>query len=126
MFLNPETRMNPNLEFEQGVRGFNTGRGTGLIETRDIYRLVDAIGWLHGSKSWTAADQKGMEEWCGKFLDWMMHSQNGKDEAAAKNNHGTYYDVQVASLALFVAKSEIARRVLQSAREKRIALTIEP
>src|SRR5207302_4578313 len=52
-FLNPETRMNPNLEFAQGVRGFNTGRGTGLIETRDVNRLVDAIGLLSGSKSWT-------------------------------------------------------------------------
>jgi len=125
-FLNPETRMNPNLEFAQGVRGFNTGRGTGLIETRDIYRLVDAIGLLRGSKSWTAADQKGMEDWCGKFLDWMMHSQNGKDEAAAKNNHGTFYDVQVVSLALFNDQIEIARSVLQAAREKRIAMQIEP
>ena len=118
--------MNPNLEFAQGVRGFNTGRGTGLIETRDLYRLVDAIGLLDGSKSWTASDQKGMEEWCAKFLDWMMHSQNGKDEAAAKNNHGTFYDVQVVSLALFTGKTEIARSVLQAAGEKRIALQVEP
>jgi hypothetical protein len=125
-FLDPQTRMNPNLEFAQGVRGFNTGRGTGLIETRDVYRLVDAIGLLRGSKSWAAADQKGMEEWCARFLDWMMHSQNGKDEAAAKNNHGSYYDVQIASLALFAGKSDIARNILQSAGEKRIAIQIEP
>src|SRR5437879_5530312 len=125
-FLNPETRMNPNLEFAQAVRGVNSGRGTGLIETRDIYRLVDAAGLLRGSKSWTAADQKGMEEWCAKFLDWMMRSQNGKDEAAAKNNHGSYYDVQVASLALFVGKPDIARNILQSAGERRIAIQIEP
>jgi len=125
-FLNPETRMNPNLEFAQGVRGINLGRGTGLIETRDIYRLVDAIGLLRGSKSWTAADQKGMEDWCVKFLDWMMHSQNGNDEAVAKNNHGSYYDVQVASLALFAGKQDIARNILQSAGERRIAVQIEP
>jgi len=125
-FLNPETRMNPNLEFAQAVRGVNSGRGTGLIETRDIYRLVDAAGLLRGSKSWTAADQKGMEEWCAKFLDWMMRSQNGKDEAAAKNNHGSYYDVQVASLALFVGKPDIAQSVVQTAGEKRVAMQIEP
>jgi hypothetical protein len=124
-FLNPETRMNPNLEFAQGVRGFNTGRGTGLIETRDVNRLVDAIGLLSGSKSWTAVDQKGMEEWCARFLDWMMHSQNGKDEAAAKNNHGSYYDVQVASLALFTGKTEIARSVLRAVGGKRVAMQIE-
>jgi hypothetical protein len=125
-FLDPQTRMNPNLEFAQGVRGFNTGRGTGLIETRDVYRLVDAIGLLHGSKSWTMEDQKGMEEWCATFLDWMIHSQNGKDEAGSKNNHGSYYDAQVISLALFTGKTEIARSVLQAVGEKRIAVQIEP
>src|SRR5437773_1902357 len=125
-FLNSETRMNPNLKFAQAVRGVNTGRGTGLIETRDIYRLVDAVGLLRGSQSWTAADQKGMEEWCATFLDWMVHSQHGKDEAAAKNNHGSYYDVQVASLALFVGKPDIAQNILQSAGQMRIAMQIEP
>ena len=67
-----------------------------------------------------------MEKWCAKFLDWMRRSQNGKDEAAAKNNHGSYYDVQVASLALFVGKPDIARSVVQTAGEKRVAMQIEP
>ena len=125
-FLNPQTRMNPNLEFAQGIPGRNTGRGIGLIETREMYRLVDSIGLLQGSQSWTAEDQKGMEEWCTKFLDWMIHSQHGKDEAAAKNNHGTYYDVQVASLALFTGNQALARSVLQSVGERRIATQIEP
>src|SRR5262249_55125486 len=31
-FIEPETRMNPNFEFAQAVRGMNTGRGLGLIE----------------------------------------------------------------------------------------------
>jgi len=125
-FLNPQTRMNPNLEFAQGIRGVNTGRGTGLIETREIYRLVDAIGLLAGSKAWTAADQQGMQGWCARFLDRMLHSTNGKDEAAAKNNHGTYYDVQVASLALFVGKTELAKQVLESVPHKRVETQIEP
>jgi Alginate lyase len=125
-FLDPKTLMNPNLEFAQGVPGHNTGRGTGLIETRDLYGLVDTIGLLEGSKSWSAADQKGMKDWCAHFLDWMLHSENGKAEAAAKNNHGTYYDVQVASLALFTDDVDEAKQILKSVPEKRIAAQIEP
>jgi hypothetical protein len=67
-----------------------------------------------------------VRDWFGKFLQWMLDSKNGKEEAAAKNNHGTYYDIQVVSYALFVGRHDLARQTLEQAKQKRIAIQIEP
>ncbi len=125
-FIDPATRMNPNLEYAQFIPGVNTGRGIGLIETRGLVNTVDAVGLLAGSKSWTSADQKALEAWFSTFLQWMQESRNGREENAAKNNHGTFYDVQAMSFAMFIRRNDLAKEIAEAAREKRIALQIEP
>jgi hypothetical protein len=125
-FLDPSTRMNPNLEFGQGIPGINTGRGIGLIETRSLTSVVDAAGLLAGSQSWSAADQEGLKTWLAKFLDWMQTSEKGKAEDAAKNNHGTWYDLQVTDYALFLDKRQLSVDTLNRVKTRRITLQIEP
>ena len=124
-FLDPATRMTPHFRFAQAVPGVNEGRGTGIIEARNIAAAADALRLLAGSKAWPATDQRALDAWLGTFLDWLLLSAPGREERAAKNNHGTFYDVQTAQLALCLGRTEVARRILTEARARRLAEQIE-
>ena len=124
-FLDAATRMNPSLTYAQFIPGINTGRGIGLIETRGLTRVVDSIGLLESAGALSADDGRALRDWFGTFLKWMRESANGVDESKAKNNHGTYYDLQVAVYSLFVDATENAKRVLEESKAKRIAAQID-
>jgi len=117
-FLDEKTRMNANLNYAQAIPGITNGRGIGIIDTTRLIDLVDAVGLLAGSKAWTAADQKGLEAWFEKFVAWLQESKNGRDEAAAHNNHGTWYDAQLAAYALFAGKADVAKKVLAESHRR--------
>jgi hypothetical protein len=125
-FLNSETRMNPNFDQAQAIPGVNNGRGIGMIESRSLMDFCDAVGLLAGSTNWTTADNTGMHKWMREFLDWAETSKNGKDEQAAKNNHGSWYDAQITHMALFVGDTNLARHVIESVKERRISVQIKP
>lgn len=125
-FLNPATRMNPNLNFAQAVPGVNTGRGTGLIDVREIPRLLDGITLLSSSPAMTKADRDGLRKWFTEYLKWLQTSKNGQAEADAKNNHGSWYDQQLVGIALFLGNKDLARQTAEAAETRRIAVQIKP
>lgn len=43
-----------------------------------------------------------------------LSSPQGREEAAAANNHGTAYDAQVIGFALYAGKHEKAREVMET------------
>ncbi|HTS17642.1 MAG TPA: alginate lyase family protein [Verrucomicrobiae bacterium] len=125
-FLEPASKMNPNLNFGQGIPDEVDGRPSGLIAARGLLDVVDAVGLLARSKSWTVADQQGMVDWMTQYFQWLTTSKIGLGEAHAKNNHGSFYDTQAAAIGLFIGKTDFARKVIEDARSVRIARQIEP
>jgi hypothetical protein len=119
-FLNTHTRMNPNLQFAQMETGENNGSAAGIIDTHDFPEVIDSIGLIQRSPSWTAKEQMGMKQWFNQYLDWLLNSPFGKREAQETNNHGTWYDVQASSTALYLNKICLAKQIIQKSIDKRI------
>ena len=125
-FLDPETRMNPNLNYGQAIPGICEGRGVGIIDSSSLIVIPDAVLHLRGAPGWTEADERGMREWFAKFLDWLLTSKHGKDEDRADNNHGSWYDVQCVVFARFAGRDEVAAGILAAVPARRLASQIEP
>ncbi len=119
-FLDPETRMNPHLQYGQFIPGICEGRGIGIIETVKLLFLADALELLPPHE-----DDALLRQWFADYLDWLLKSPHGRDECGEHNNHGTWYDAQCAGFALFVGRKEVARERLASC-EARIAPQVTP
>jgi hypothetical protein len=127
-FLNPSTKMNPNMNFGQTISGRNNGkgRGEGIIDTYSFVDMLDGVELLKTSKHYTPQFAEGLTNWFSTYLDWMMTSEIGNEEFTAKNNHGTAFDVQATRYALFVGKEDIARKFIAEFPERRLFTQIEP
>jgi hypothetical protein len=115
-FLDTATRMNPNMNFGQAIKGENVGRGAGLIDARNFIKVIEAIQLMNRDGAYPKEDLKNMQVWFTDFLQWMQTSKNGLDEMKTKNNHGVWYDALRLSILLFSDKKEDANKIIQNAQ----------
>lgn len=100
-FINPETLMNPNLQYAQALKGITTGRGIGIIDTIQLMEVVQGLMVMENDPEMDKILVKGIRNWFAQYLTWLTTSKNGLEEKAAKNNHGTCWTMQVACFARF-------------------------
>ena len=104
-FLDPATRMNPHLKYAQAVPGVSPGRGIGIIDTLHLIEVPAAVDRLKKSGAFPAGTVSGLQQWFREYTAWMLASENGHTEAAAKNNHAVAYWLQVAVFAKFAGEA---------------------
>lgn len=138
-FVDEETRMNPSLEYAQMDPGDDEKSGNfyGIIEGVPLVRITEGVRILKENGLIDKETQKGIEAWYNEYLTWLQTSEKGignvnagnekerNGERGMPNNHGTFYDVQVAYIADFLGKTDIAKQTLEGAKN-RIASQIEP
>jgi Alginate lyase len=111
-FVTPATRMNPNLEFSQGVHGVSTGRNYGIIDTLHLVEVARAASIVAPSLL-PAEDTAAVKDWFRSYLQWMKTSDKGKQERATLNNHATCWALQAAEFARLIGDGETREEVRQ-------------
>jgi hypothetical protein len=101
-FVDDPTKMNPNLEYAQAIKGRFTGRGTGIIDTLHLVEVARAAGQL----DLKPADLAGVKRWFDAYIAWMTTHPYGIAERDAKNNHGTCWCTQIAAFAQLTGNRE--------------------
>ncbi|WP_416877263.1 alginate lyase family protein [Litorimonas sp.] len=119
-FLNPSTRMNPNLNFAQAIPGKTDGRGIGIIDSYGFVKVIDSIGLLNHAGTLTSQEIDALKEWFSEYALWMLTSDNGKEERAATNNHGVYYDAQLMAFSAFAGDMKAVKFFADGIKSSRI------
>ncbi len=117
-FVAPETRMNPHFQFSAALPGVHDGAHIGLIDGVLLVTHLDAARLLEGSPGWRESDRASLQEWLRRYADWLRDSEFGKLEEAKNDNHGLWYDAQLASCALFADDAAGVRAALASLRRR--------
>ncbi len=109
-FLDPQTRMNPDLEHGQAIRNRNDGRGAGIIDTVSLIHCVQGILLLEaaGLDAKTAA---GLRQWFAEYLTWLTTSTKGQAEMRSGNNHMTWWSAQAAAYSVFTRNTQQQKKI---------------
>jgi hypothetical protein len=117
-FLNPATKMNPNMNYAQAWPGVSNGRAVGIIASRTNRGLLDAVSLIKGSPYWSKTSEDTLNKWVTDFLNWLSTNSMALEEKNATNNHGTWYDVQAAYYALYLGKKDVATTILSGVKTR--------
>ncbi|KAF8521779.1 chondroitin AC/alginate lyase [Hysterangium stoloniferum] len=105
-FLDPATKMNPNLNYAQMHRGPDgqVGTHTGILDLKCFVKITIGIMILRQGKSpdWTTDLDDQMNAWANEYITWLETSAIAVEEGLADNNHGTFYYNQLAALKILV------------------------
>ncbi|MFB3389188.1 alginate lyase family protein [Flavobacterium sp. LAR06] len=124
-FVNDKTKMNPNLNHAQFIKGVNKGRIEGTIETRFFVDLIDGMQLIANSDNFQEKDYSSIKGWFSAYLDWLENSEIGAKGFDLKNNIGTSYHMQRISFYLLLGKEDKLKKIQQDNLKRLLEIQFE-
>jgi len=125
-FIDPATRMHPNLAYAQAIHGIDTGRSIGIIDTVHLVEVAQAALVLERGDGIDAASRAGTRAWFQEYLTWLTTSDRGQQERDAKNNHGSCWLLQAAEFATYTGREDVRAECRERFRNTVVPEQIAP
>lgn len=106
-FVTEHSKMNPSLLYSQAVKGKNSGRGIGIIDSIVFINVALCVeylltkGLLHGQTA------ELVKKWFDDFSTWLTTHPYGIEERHNDNNHSTWWGAQIAAYARVADRADL-------------------
>ncbi len=112
-FVDPETRMNPDLEYSQVMPGWdnNEGRAEGIIDAYVFNNIIEAVRMVNCVKPLSTEVRDGVRLWFKEFGKWLNDSEKGKRAYGFAGNHAVNYDLIRYNVSLFCGDMQTCQKV---------------
>lgn len=101
-FIAPQTAMRPNMNHASTIPGFLGIRGEGIIEIHKLVYMFDYLELVKPSGLWTTALDVSFKTWLTNYFNWLITDIGALTEATRLNNHGTYGNLQLVTISLYL------------------------
>jgi hypothetical protein len=110
--INPDKKMNPNVNFGQAVYGKDEIRDNVLLETRVWTKIPDATLLLKASPAYTSSIDAGVKKWFTEFINWILTSPSGSANVSEKNknNPASVGYSQLVVFSAFTGQDDLAKK----------------
>lgn len=125
-FVDDATKVNPNINYGQGIPGELEGRLAGIIEWTQISKVVSAIQILSQGGILREDELQVINAWISDYYHWLKTHPFGIEVDRGRQNHATHYDYQMVGLARYLGLNVEAKERLKAAKNKRIKTQIKP
>ncbi len=116
-FVNESTKMAPHLKYAQAIKGRNTGRSIGIIDTIHLTEVARSIYQLEKLAPGSLASAPETKQWFAQYLQWLVTSDFGQAERQHPNNHGVCWAMQASAFAQLVGNNSLLEDIRDDFKE---------
>ena len=121
-FIDPNKSVTPHMTYAQMIpQPFGAPsvlRPQGIVEMGNIVHLLNGVTMLAESGAWSDSDNAAFVSWLTRYAAWSSTSLAGFTERQSADHHGTWFDVQLIAIYLFVGNWTAAARLSYYGRRR--------